>query len=75
MPPLSSEGGGTPEPDEETYYQVFRQSIDGSYPTARVLGDNIQATYGRTLTTSELKTMAERFQQRHSAELEEDHIA
>ncbi|MFJ1811699.1 MULTISPECIES: DUF2637 domain-containing protein [unclassified Streptomyces] len=71
------EGGGTPliEPDEESYYQVFRQSIDGSYPTPRVLGDNIQATYGSTLSPSELKTLAERFQQRHTAELEEDHIA
>ncbi|MGW4019939.1 DUF2637 domain-containing protein [Streptomyces sp. NPDC005009] len=71
------EGGGTPlsDPDEEAYYQVFRQSIDGSYPTPRVLGDNIQATYGSTLNPSELKTLAERFQQRHTAELEEDHIA
>ncbi|MGW6903675.1 DUF2637 domain-containing protein [Streptomyces sp. NPDC054940] len=72
------EGGGPaepPEPGEDDYYQVFRQSIDGSYPTPRVLGDNIQATYGRSLGTSELKTLAERFQQRHSAELEEDHIA
>ncbi|CAM5488178.1 Membrane protein OS=Streptomyces viridochromogenes OX=1938 GN=ACM01_40500 PE=4 SV=1 [Streptomyces viridochromogenes] len=71
------EGGGTPapEPSEEDYYQVFRQSIDGSYPTPRVLGDNIEATYGTSLSPSDLKTMAERFQQRHSAELEEDHIA
>ncbi|CAL9480174.1 DUF2637 domain-containing protein [Streptomyces sp. Tu 3180] len=71
------EGGGTPvaEPDEEAYYQVFRQSIDGSYPTPRVLGDNIQATYGTTLSPSALKALAERFQKRHSAELEEDHIA
>ncbi|MFF3917764.1 DUF2637 domain-containing protein [Streptomyces sp. NPDC001852] len=69
------EGGGSPEPDEEAYYQVFRQSIDGSYPTPRVLGDNIQATFGTTLSPSALKTLAERFQQRHSAELEEDHIA
>jgi hypothetical protein len=71
------EGGGTPasEPTEEDYYQVFRQSIDGSYPTPRVLGDNIQATYGTTLSPGALKTLVERFQQRHSAELEEDHIA
>ncbi|PWI11298.1 hypothetical protein DIZ27_07960 [Streptomyces sp. NWU339] len=71
------EGGGTPvaEPDEEAYYQVFRQSIDGSYPTPRVLGDNIQATYGTTLSPSALKALAERFQKRHSAELEDDHIA
>ncbi|MEV6178262.1 DUF2637 domain-containing protein [Streptomyces sp. NPDC052016] len=69
------EGGGTPEPDEEAYYQVFRQSIDGSYPTPRVLGDNIQATYGTALSPSTLKTLVERFQARHTAELEEDHIA
>ncbi|CAM5523477.1 hypothetical protein [Streptomyces afghaniensis 772] [Streptomyces afghaniensis] len=72
------DGGGTPpapEPDEESYYQVFRQSIDGSYPTPRALGDNIQATYGTTLSPSALKALAERFQKRHTAELEEDHIA
>ncbi|MFI7505045.1 DUF2637 domain-containing protein [Streptomyces sp. NPDC049687] len=69
------EGGGTPEPDEDAYYAIFVRSIDGSYPTPRVLGDNIQATYGTTLTPSALKTLAERFQHRHSAELEEDHIA
>jgi len=69
------EGGGTPEPDEAAYYQIFRQSIDGSYPTPRVLGDNIEATYGTTLSPGALKDLAERFQQRHSAELEEDHIA
>ncbi len=69
------EGGGPPEPDEEAYYQVFRQSIDGSYPTPRVLGDNIQATFGTALSPGALKTLVDRFQQRHSAELEEDHIA
>ncbi|MGW5372620.1 DUF2637 domain-containing protein, partial [Streptomyces sp. NPDC004011] len=69
------EGGGAPEPDEDAYYQIFRQSIDGSYPTPRVLGDNIEATYGNTLSPGALKELAERFQQRHSAELEEDHIA
>ncbi|MFB7929433.1 DUF2637 domain-containing protein [Streptomyces sp. NPDC056039] len=71
--------GGGPQPvaapDEEAYYQVFRQSIDGSYPTPRALGDNIQATYGTTMSPSELKSLAERFQTRHTAELEEDHIA
>ncbi|CAL9296808.1 DUF2637 domain-containing protein [Streptomyces sp. R02] len=71
------EGGGVPdvEPDEEAYYQVFRQSIDGSYPTPRVLGDNIEATYGTALSPSILKALAERFQARHTAEMEEDHIA
>ncbi|MFJ7076323.1 DUF2637 domain-containing protein [Streptomyces sp. NPDC098781] len=72
------EGGGPPErpdPTEEDYYQVFRQSIDGSFPTPRVLGDNIQATYGSTLSVSELKNLTERFQARFNTELEEDHIA
>ncbi|MFF8991996.1 DUF2637 domain-containing protein [Streptomyces sp. NPDC014983] len=71
------EGGGTPatEPDEDAYYQVFRQSIDGSYPTPHILGENIQATYGTQLSPAALKNLTARFQQRHSAELEEDHIA
>ncbi|OKJ88129.1 hypothetical protein AMK31_13520 [Streptomyces sp. TSRI0107] len=69
------EGGGTPEPDEEAYYQVFRQSIDGSFPTPGVLGDNIEATYGIKLAPSALKALSDRFQQRFNAELEEDHIA
>ena len=68
-----------PVPDEkaqeEAYYQVFRQSIDGSFPTPRVLGDNIEATYGTTLSPSALKNLTERFQNRFNAELEEDHIA
>lgn len=70
------EGGGTASaPDEEAFYQVFRQSIDGSYPTPRVLGDNIQATYGTTMSSGALKDLVERFQKRHTAELEDDHIA
>ncbi|OQR60041.1 hypothetical protein B6E66_30685 [Streptomyces maremycinicus] len=71
------EGGGTPviEPDEEAFYQVFRQSIDGSFPTPGVLGDNIQATYGTTMSPSALKALTERFQHRFNTELEEDHIA
>ncbi|GHF31820.1 membrane protein [Streptomyces griseoluteus] len=69
------EGGGPAEPDEEDLYQVFRRSIDGSYPTPLVLGDNIQATYGSSPDSGRLKALVERFQQRHMAELEEDHIA
>jgi hypothetical protein len=68
--PLSEE-----KAQEEAYYQVFRQSIDGSFPTARVLGDNIEATYGTTLSPSTLKNLTDRFQNRFNAELEEDHIA
>ncbi|MFI0968083.1 protein kinase [Streptomyces sp. NPDC021080] len=59
---------------EEAYYQLFRQSIDGSFPTPRVLGDNIEATYGTALSPSTLKNLTDRFQNRFNAELEEDHI-
>ncbi|MFJ3662272.1 DUF2637 domain-containing protein [Streptomyces sp. NPDC090119] len=69
------DGGGPAEPDEEDMYQVFRQSIDGSYPTGPMLADNIHATYGITLEPGVAKVMAERFQARHSAELEEYHSA
>ncbi|MGW9495493.1 DUF2637 domain-containing protein [Streptomyces prasinus] len=75
------EGGGTPEPsapvpDDEGYYQVFKQSISGSgYPTPREFGDNVRATYGHSLPDAEAKRMVMEFQNRHFAELEEDHIA
>jgi len=70
LTPLSEE-----KAQEEAYYQVFRQSIDGSFPTPRVLGDNIEATYGTTLSPSALKSLSDRFQNRFNLELEEDHIA
>ncbi|WP_086728538.1 DUF2637 domain-containing protein [Streptomyces carpinensis] len=73
------EGGGTPEPeppDEESYYQVFKQSISGSgYPTPREFSDNVEATYGVPVPDAEAKRMVMRFQNRHTAELEDDHIA
>ncbi len=73
------EGGGTPEPappDEESYYQVFKQSISGSgYPTPREFSDNVEATYGIPVPDAEAKKMVMRFQNRHTAELEDDHIA
>jgi hypothetical protein len=70
------EGGGAPEPDEEAYYQVFKQSIDGSgYPTPREFSDNVEATYGLPVLDAEAKRMVLRFQNRHTAELEDDHIA
>lgn len=71
------EGGGTPvtEPDEESYYQVFKQSINGSYPTPSQFSDNVEATYGVPVPDAEAKRMVMRFQNRHTAELEEDHIA
>ncbi|MGW0082556.1 DUF2637 domain-containing protein [Streptomyces sp. NPDC003393] len=73
------EGGGPPEPappDEESYYQVFKQSISGSgYPTPREFSDNVEATYGIPVPDAEAKKMVMRFQNRHTAELEDDHIA
>ncbi|MET8965366.1 DUF2637 domain-containing protein [Streptomyces sp. NPDC004074] len=69
------EGGGTPEPDEESYYQVFKQSINGSYPTPREFIDNVEAEFRKSLTSDEAKRLVSRFTNRHTAELEEDHIA
>ncbi|MFD7229943.1 DUF2637 domain-containing protein [Streptomyces sp. NPDC059881] len=72
------EGGGTPEPaapDEESYYQVFKKSINGSYPTPREFIDNVEAEFRVTLPAEESKRMVNRFTNRHTAELEEDHIA
>ncbi|MFF4837354.1 DUF2637 domain-containing protein [Streptomyces sp. NPDC001315] len=71
------EGGGTPavEPDEESYYQVFKQSINGSYPTPREFSDNVEATYGVPVLDADAKRMVLRFTNRHTAELQDDHIA
>ncbi|UUU31722.1 DUF2637 domain-containing protein [Streptomyces sp. CA-210063] len=72
------EGGGTPDPaapDEESYYQVFKKSINGSYPTPREFIDNVEAEFRVTLPAEESKRMVNRFTNRHTAELEEDHIA
>ncbi|WP_369258385.1 protein kinase [Streptomyces sp. R35] len=60
---------------EENYYLVFRQSINGSFPTAREFGDNVEAVYGVALEEAESKRMVSRFSNRLTAELEEDHIA
>ncbi|MEV7130690.1 DUF2637 domain-containing protein [Streptomyces sp. NPDC093260] len=71
------EGGGTPEaePAEEDYYQVFRKSIDGSYPTAAQFADAVEATYGIALAQPEATHMVDLFTKRFNAQLEEDHIA
>ncbi|WP_461087194.1 DUF2637 domain-containing protein [Streptomyces deserti] len=72
------EGGGTPpppQPDDDAYYQVFKQSINGSYPTPNQLIDNVEAEFGIRLDGAEAKRMVDRFTSRHYAELEEDHIA
>ncbi|MET7911891.1 DUF2637 domain-containing protein [Streptomyces avermitilis] len=62
---------------EESFYQVFRQSImpGQGLPTKGEFGNNVEATYGVTLTDSELKRYMNRFQNRFNTELEEDHIA
>ncbi|MDH6440931.1 hypothetical protein M2158_009472 [Streptomyces sp. SAI-144] len=69
------EGGGTPEPTEEDFYQVFKKSIDGSYPSPGQLRGDVEATYGVTLPQREAERMVKRFTNRHTAELQEDHIA
>ncbi|MFF8450688.1 DUF2637 domain-containing protein [Streptomyces leeuwenhoekii] len=63
------------EPDEEAFYQVFKQSINGSLPTPREFGDNIEATFSIALTDADTKLLVDRFSARFNAELEEDHIA
>ncbi|MBA2808160.1 DUF2637 domain-containing protein [Streptomyces sp. KM273126] len=70
------EGGGPPEPDDEAYYQVFKQSISGSgYPTPREFSDNVEATYGVPLLDADAKKLVLRFTDRHDAQMQEDHIA
>lgn len=71
------EGGGTPEPEptEEDFYLVFRKSIDGSYPTPAQFKDDVEATFGMALPKGEAERMVNRFANRHTAELQEDHIA
>ncbi|MEV0171026.1 DUF2637 domain-containing protein [Streptomyces sp. NPDC050803] len=69
------EGGGSPEPTEEDYYQVFRQSIDGSYPTSGQFRGDVETTYGVKLPAREADRMVNRFTNRHTAELQDDHIA
>ncbi len=70
-------GGGTPEPTptEEDYYMVFKKSIDGSYPTSGQFRGDVEATYGNVLPQREADRMVNRFTNRHTAELQEDHIA
>ncbi|MEU3845318.1 hypothetical protein AB0E88_35480, partial [Streptomyces sp. NPDC028635] len=71
------DGGGSPEPEptEEDFYLVFRKSIDGSYPTPAQFRGDVEATFGRTLSKGEAERMVQRFAARHTAELQEEHIA
>ncbi|WP_404195362.1 serine/threonine-protein kinase [Streptomyces tauricus] len=63
------------QPREEDYYLVFKKSIDGSYPTARQFRDAVEETYGVRVSDREVDRMVMRFTNRHTAELQEDHIA
>ncbi|GAA3820590.1 DUF2637 domain-containing protein [Streptomyces coacervatus] len=71
------EGGGPPEPTEDDYYQVFRESIKtgNGAPTPRGFIADVEATYGVSLDESESKRMVNRFSNRLNAELAEEHIA
>ncbi|QKW28795.1 DUF2637 domain-containing protein [Streptomyces seoulensis] len=63
------------QPDEDDYYQIFRKSIDGSYPTPAQFTDAVEATWGIALTPHEAKHMTDLFTDRFNKELEADHIA
>ncbi|WP_245235835.1 DUF2637 domain-containing protein [Streptomyces durhamensis] len=71
------EGGGPPEPDEDAYYQVFRESIKSGNgaPTPRGFIADVEATYGIALPEAESKRMLNRFSNRLNAELADEHIA
>ncbi|MEU6261055.1 DUF2637 domain-containing protein [Streptomyces sp. NPDC047043] len=71
------EGGGPPEPDEDAYYQVFRESIKtgNGAPTPKGFIADVEATYGVTLPQREAEQMVNRFSNRLNAELAEEHIA
>lgn len=69
------EGGGPPEPTEEDFYLVFKKSIDGGYPSSSQFRGDVEATFGITLPQREADRMVNRFTNRHTAELQDDHIA
>jgi serine/threonine protein kinase len=66
--------GGPPEPTEEDFYLVFKKSMDGGYPTSGRFRGDVEAVYGMTLPQREAERMVNRFANRHTAELQEDHI-
>jgi Protein of unknown function (DUF2637) len=69
------EGGGPPEPNEDDFYLVFKKSIDGGYPSSSQFRGDVEATFGMTLAQRDAERMVNRFTNRHTAELQEDHIA
>ncbi|WP_460068351.1 DUF2637 domain-containing protein [Streptomyces sp. YKOK-I1] len=70
------EGGGY-EPDEDAYYQVFRESIKGGNgaPTPKGFIVDVEAIYGITIPEAEAKRMVNRFSNRLNAEMADEHIA
>ncbi|MFC8364284.1 serine/threonine-protein kinase [Streptomyces griseorubiginosus] len=64
-----------PAVSEEDYYRLFKRSIDGMYPTADQLVNAAEVTYGTRLPLDAALGMVLRFTNRHTAELQEDHIA
>ena len=71
------EGGGPPEPTEDDYYQVFRETTKGGNgaPTPRGFIADVEATYGVRIDEAESKRMVNRFSNRLNAELTDEHIA
>ncbi|MGW1778900.1 DUF2637 domain-containing protein [Streptomyces sp. NPDC002143] len=71
------EGGGSPEPDEDAFYQVFRESIKSGNgaPTVKGFIVDVEAIYDITLPEAEAKRMVNRFSNRLNAELADEHIA
>ncbi|MEU6141630.1 DUF2637 domain-containing protein [Streptomyces sp. NPDC047081] len=74
------EGGGPPEPPqptEEDFYLVFRESIKGGNgaPTPRGFIDDVEVTYNVTLDEADAKRMVTRFTNRLNAEMADEHIA
>lgn len=71
------EGGGTPEPDEDAFYQIFRELIKSGNgaPTPRGFMADVETTYGIKLPEAEAKRMVNRFSNRLNAELTDEHIA
>ncbi|MEU3521527.1 serine/threonine-protein kinase [Streptomyces sp. NPDC006654] len=63
-----------PEPTEEDFYLVFKKSIDGGYPNPGRFKGDVEATYGITLHRRDADRMVNRFINRHTAELQADHI-
>ena len=61
--------------NQEAFYQVFKQSIDGGFPTSEAFRAKVEVTEGVTLSPGDSERMLNRFVNRFNAELEEDHIA